>query len=135
MPTYASLINRKLVVQSSRKPFLAVDEHFFAQLLRPRLEKVFVDEAWYLATYPDVSEAIKHGVVPGAKAHFSLFGYYEHRMPHAITVDETWYLQEYPDVRDVVGSRHFASGQMHFELLDYREGRFPYPRFEFKSVE
>lgn len=135
MPTYASLINRKLVVPSSRKPFLAVDEHFLAQLLRPQLEKVFVDESWYLGAYPDVSEAIKHGVVPGAKAHFCLFGYYEHRMPHKITVDETWYLQEYPDVRDGVASKHFASGQEHFELLGYREGRFPFPGFEFKSIE
>ncbi len=131
IPTYASLINRKLVVPSSKKPFLAVDEHFVAQLLLPRLEKIQVDEAWYLDTYPDVHAAIKRGVVPTAKAHYCLYGYFEHRMPHRILVDEPWYLMEYPDVREgVVTAKHFASGQQHFELMGYKEGRYPYRGFQ-----
>lgn len=131
IPTYASLINRKLIVPSSKKPFLAVDEHFIAQLLLPRLEKIHVDEAWYLNAYPDISAAIKRGVVPSAKAHYCQYGYYEHRMPHRILVDEAWYLMEYPDVREgVVTAKHFASGQEHFELLGYKEGRYPYRGFE-----
>jgi hypothetical protein len=130
IPTYASLINRKLIVPSSKKPFLAVDEHFIAQLLMPGLEKIHVDEEWYLVAYPDVSAAIKRGVVPNAKAHYCQFGYYEHRMPHRVLVDEPWYLSEYPDVRDGVNAKHFASGQEHFELLGFKEGRVPYRGFE-----
>jgi len=135
VPTYATLINRKLVVPSSRKPFVAVDEHFLAELLMPRLEKVQVDEQWYLETYPDVLDAIQRGVVPGAKAHYCQYGYFENRMPHRILVDEPWYLSEYPDVRDgVVDAKDFASGQEHFERLGYREGRFPYRGFELHAA-
>ena len=136
IPTYASLINRKLIVPSSKKPFLAVDEHFVAQLLMPQLEKIHVDEAWYLRAYPDVSAAIKGGVVPTAKAHYCQYGYYEHRMPHRILVDEPWYLMEYPDVREgVVTAKHFASGQEHFELLGYKEGRYPYRGFQLETED
>ena len=129
IPTYASLINRKLIVPSSKKPFLAVDEHFITQLLLPRLEKIQVDEEWYLTNYPDVSAAIKRGVVPTAKAHYCQSGYYEHRLPHRILVDESWYLTEYSDVKEGVVAKHFASGQEHFELLGFKEGRFPYRGF------
>ena len=128
--TYASLINRKLIIPSSKKPFLAVDEHFVAQLMLPLLERIHVDEGWYLTAYPDISAAIKRGVVPTAKAHYCQFGYYEHRMPYRILVDESWYLTEYPDVRDGVAAKHFASGQVHFELLGYKEGRFPFRGFD-----
>lgn len=135
IPPYATLINRKLIVPSSRKPFVAVDEHFVTQLLMPRLEKIQVDEAWYLETYPDVGDAIQRGVVPGAKAHYCQYGYFEHRMPHRILVDEPWYLAEYPDVREgVVVSKDFDSGQDHFERLGYKEGRFPYRGFELQVV-
>jgi len=133
IPTYANLINRKLLLPSSKKPFLAVDEHFFAQLLKPLLEKIHVDEDWYLRTYSDVSAAIKKGVVATAKAHYCLYGFYEHRMPHCVLVDETWYLTEYPDVGEGVNAKHFASGQAHFELFGYREGRCPYQDFQLEQ--
>ncbi len=134
IPPYASLINRKLIVPSSRKPFVAVDEHFVAQLLLPRLERIHVDESWYLTTYPDVGAAIARGVVPNAKAHYCHYGYYEHRMPHRIAVDEPWYLAEYPDVRGGVDAKDFASGQDHFERLGYKEGRYPYRGFALETV-
>jgi hypothetical protein len=133
IPTYATLINRKLLLPSSKKPFLAVDEHFLAQLLKPRIEKIHVDEDWYLRTYSDVSAAIQSGVVPNAKAHYCQYGFYEHRMPHCVMVDENWYLAEYPDVNDGVKSKHFASGQDHFEIFGYREGRYPYQAFELQQ--
>ena len=131
IPTYATLINRKLVVPSSKKPFVAVDEHFMALLLMPRLERIEVDEEWYLNAYSDVVAAIERGVVPNAKAHYCKYGYFENRMPHRILVDEAWYLAEYPDVRSgVVDSKDFESGQDHFERLGYKEGRFPYRDFQ-----
>jgi hypothetical protein len=135
IPPYSSLINRKLIVPSSRKPFVAVDENFVTQLLMPGLERIRVDEAWYLETYPDVRDAIQRKVVEGAKAHYCQYGYFEHRMPHRIAVDEPWYLSEYPDVREgVIGARDFASGQDHFERLGYKEGRFPYRGFRLETV-
>jgi hypothetical protein len=133
IPTYANLINRKLVMPSSQKPFLAVDEEFLAQLLKPRLEKIHVDEEWYLGTYSDVRAAIKSGVVPNAKAHYCQYGFYEHRMPHCVLVDENWYLTEYPDVREEVSAKHFASGQDHFDIFGYREGRQPCEAFELEQ--
>jgi hypothetical protein len=136
IPNYASLINRKLIVPSSKKPFVAVDEHFLALLLKPRLERIEVDESWYLSTYPDVGAAIERGVVPNAKAHYCKYGYFEHRMPHRILVDEAWYLAEYPDVRGgVVDTKDFESGQDHFERLGYKEGRFPYRDFHLTTVD
>jgi hypothetical protein len=132
-PTYANLINRKLIRPSSKKPFLAVDEHFLAQLLKPRLEKIRVDEEWYLRTYSDVSAAIASGMVPNAKAHYCLYGFYEHRMPQRVLVDENWYLKEYPDVSEGVIAKHFASGQDHFDIFGYREGRYPYQAFELEQ--
>jgi len=131
--TYANLINRKLVLPSAQKTFLTVDEEFLTQLLKPRLEKIHVDEEWYLGAYPDVSAAIKNGVVPNAKAHYCQYGFYEHRMPHCVRVDENWYLTEYPDVREGVRAKHFASGQDHFELWGYREGRRPCEAFELEQ--
>lgn len=129
-PTYASLLNRKLLVPSARQPFVAVDVHFIVDLMMPMVEKVPVDVAWYLKTYPDVGTAIKKGVVADAVAHYCRFGYYEHRMPFEILVDEAWYLKEYPDVRDAVAAKELASGQTHFEQMGYREGRFPYADFD-----
>ncbi len=130
-PTYASLLNRQLVIPSTKQPFIAVDKHFLLDLMMPLLERVRVDEEWYLKTYRDVQAAIRGGLVPDAKAHFCRFGYYEHRMPHRISVDESWYLAEYPDVREAVAARTFPSGQAHFEELGYKEGRFPYAGFRF----
>jgi hypothetical protein len=119
------------VIPSAKQPFIAVDKYFLLDLMMPLLEKVKVDEDWYLKTYPDVHAAIRGGVVADAKAHFCRFGYYEHRMPHPILVDEAWYLNEYPDVQGAVTAKTFASGQAHFEELGYKEGRFPYAGFRF----
>jgi len=132
-PTYATLLNRKLLVPSPRQPYVAVDAHFIFDLMMPLLEMIHVDEAWYLSTYPDVGAAIQNGVVPDANSHYCRFGYYEHRMPYQILVDELWYLNEYPDVRDAVTSKVFGTGQNHFEQLGYKEGRIPYAGFHLQS--
>ncbi len=131
IPSYASLINRKLIMPSTRKPFVGIDEHFMAQLLMPSLEMIRVDEAWYVEYYPDVRDAIAGGLVPGAKAHYCRYGYFENRMPRRIVIDEPWYLTEYPDVRAAVfDAKSFESGQDHFNRLGYGEGRYPYPNFQ-----
>jgi hypothetical protein len=99
------------------------------------LQKINVDEAWYIQAYPDVRDAIQKGIVPDAKSHYYRFGYFEHRMPYQIVVDEPWYQAQYPDVRAAIVGRHFASGQAHFDLLGFREGRFPYANFRLDLVD
>jgi len=45
------------------------------------LRGITVDEPWYLAQYPDVSEAIQAGMFKSAKHHFVENGYFEGRRP------------------------------------------------------
>ena len=129
LPTYASLINEKAIIPPGTSPYFGVKDHFFQACMADRLARVRVDEAWYLAAYPDVGEAIAAGTVPDGRTHFVMFGYYEHRMPYAIDVDEAWYLRVHPDVHKAVQRRHFASAQDHFNRFGYREGRLPHANF------
>jgi hypothetical protein len=117
--TYATLLNKKLVVPSQQ----------FAMLLGPHIERIRLDEDWYLKQYPDVRDAIDRGEFSSASEHYTKVGYFEHRMPHAIEVEEAWYLEQYPDVRDAVANGVFANGQTHFTRVGFREGRFPHPNF------
>lgn len=127
--TFATLINRKILVPSASSEYLAVERHFLNQLMIPLLEQVNVDEKWYLTTHPDVREAIARGDVQNAREHYVLHGFFEHRRPYRIDVDEKWYLSAYPDVKEALQRRDFESGQAHFETVGYREGRFPFPNF------
>lgn len=133
--TYAELINQKILVPQQPAGYIQVEAHFFVDCMLPILQKIKVDEAWYIRAYPDVREAIQNGIVPDAKAHYYRFGFYEHRMPYHIIVDEPWYLAQYPDVRAAIASRHFASGQAHFDLLGFREGRVPYANFRLDPAD
>ena len=58
LPIYGSLLGRKMVVPSTRTGYIAVDQFLFFELMARRLVDVPVDDAWYLATYPDIREAI-----------------------------------------------------------------------------
>ena len=97
--------------------------------LARRLVDVPVDDAWYLATYPDIREAIATGAVSNAAHHYARFGYFEHRMPRNIVVDPVWYLEAHPDVREAIGKKVYNSAQEHYELAGFREGRLPYAGF------
>jgi hypothetical protein len=98
----------------------------FLDMIRSLLSVIEVDEAWYLATYPDVAEAIASGSVPSARHHFLHNGYFEGRLPFAIGVDERWYLQENPGVAEYVRDGRLQSAQQHFDHDGYREGRLPF---------
>lgn len=128
---FASLLNRKLVVLSASSPdYVAIDRHFFYEILRPIIDRIRIDCDWYMAAYPDVAEAVSKEIVTDARDHFRRFGYFEHRMPYQILIHEDWYVEQYPDVRDAIERRAFTSGQNHFEVSGYREGRMPFPNFE-----
>jgi hypothetical protein len=129
IPTFATLLNDRVVAPSNAEEYVGVRRHFFQDCMAWFLDRVKVDEGWYLSTYPDVRKALTDGVVPNARTHWVKFGYYEHRMPFRIEVDEPWYLTAYPDIERAVKRRDVLSGQDHFERFGYREGRLPYARF------
>ena len=135
IPPYATLINEKVVIPSSSTPYFAVEQHFFFSYMKTVVQRIYVDEEWYLRGYPDVKEAIENGRVLSAKEHYSRFGYYEHRLPHPISVDTPWYLQTYPDVQDSIKRQHFASAMTHFQQVGYKEGRLPYAGFQLQLVD
>ena len=132
MEPLSALINRKLMLPSQKTNYIAVEMHYLSQVLKSQVGQVFVDEVWYKTRYPDVIDALKDGKISNVAEHYSMHGYYEHRMPYEILVDEKWYLKEYDDIATAVKIGTFASGQMHFDELGYREGRIPYPYFRLK---
>ena len=95
------------------------------ELLQTMLARVRVDEPWYLATYPDVAEAVQKGTLKSAHDHYIRSGYFENRLPSAIRVDENWYIATYPDVMTAIKSGHVKNGQQHFESNGFKEGRLP----------
>ena len=92
-------------------------------IVRLLLRSVTFDEAWYLAEYPDIAEAIAAGEVKSARHHFIDSGYFEGRLPAALEVDEAWYLAEYPDVAEGIERGEILSARQHFLEHGYEEGR------------
>jgi hypothetical protein len=98
----------------------------FIQMVRRLIADVPVDESWYLERYPDIAEAIRHGVVASPKYHFVHDGYFEGRVPFPIRVDEQYYLTQNPGVAEYVQKGDLKSGQQHFDEHGYKEGRLPF---------
>ncbi len=132
MESYAALINKRILIPSQKVNYIGVEMHFLSQALRAYVQKIYVDEEWYLTRYPDIVAALKAGTITDAWEHYQLYGFYEHRMPHEILVDERWYLDQYADIRKAVDAQVYQSGQHHFEELGYKEGRIPYAHFSLK---
>ena len=128
--TYAALRNQGLLSHEASDTHFRVERHFFIALMAKRIENLKFDEAWYLAKYPDVRDAVKRGIVRSAREHYVLYGYYEHRMPTAILVNDRWYLEQYPDVAEAMRRGVYKSAQAHFDAAGFREGRMPYPNFK-----
>jgi hypothetical protein len=135
VPSYAALVNERIVVPSSSTPYFAVEQHFFFSCMQKLLDRIYVDDVWYLQKYPDVREAVESGKVPAAREHYARFGYYEHRLPYPIEVDEPWYLDTYTDVEDSIRNRNYASAEKHFEFVGFREGRLPHPNFKLRLAD
>jgi hypothetical protein len=98
----------------------------FIQLIRRMISGVEVDEVWYRQQYEDIGRAIEEGQFTSAKKHFVDDGYFEGRLPFAMTVDDAYYQRENPDVADSVRKGVVASTQTHFDEDGYREGRLPF---------
>ena len=127
--SYATLLNLRLVVPSARSEYVVVDRTFWTETLACRIATVPLDAAWYCRRYPDVAEAIAAGLLPDANQHYRNSGYFEHRLPFAITVDARWYVTEYADVSAALSRKLYRSAQEHFEEVGFKEGRLPYPGF------
>jgi len=132
--SFATLINQKVLIPSPRTQYVAVDKEHLVDFLKPSLRAIYVDHDWYLATNPDIAEAINSGIVANAADHYVTFGYYEHRMPYEINVDEDWYLTQYSDVKEAVARRLFPSARAHYYSVGFREGRLPHANFSLRLV-
>ncbi len=118
---YGSLVG----VNVRGQAFVEVLKTQLHQLLRPLIRAIEVDEDWYVATYADVAEAIRHGTISSGTEHYRQAGYFEDRMPRRIDVDERWYRSAYPDVDRAINERQVETAQQHFETDGFREGRLP----------
>lgn len=130
--TFATFVNQKILLPSSRTNYVAVEKSHLVDFMKPFLKSIYVDSDWYIGSNPDVAQAIFDGAIATAAEHYVTFGYYEHRMPYRIEVDADWYLAQYADVNEAVTSGAFASAQEHYSLLGYKEGRLPYANFILK---
>jgi len=133
--SYATLINQKLLMPSTRTQYIAVDRDHLVDFMKPSLRPIHVDSIWYVQAHPDVAEAIRKGIVADAKDHYVTYGYYEHRMPYEIDVEENWYLAQYPDVNAAVASGEIETARHHFYAAGFKEGRLPYAGFTFRLDE
>ncbi|MBK4730900.1 alkaline phosphatase D family protein [Oxynema sp. CENA135] len=80
------------------------------------------DERYYLATNPDVANAVSNGTIAPLQ-HFITFGQFERRDPSAI-FDTDYYLSQYLDVADAVRQGSLAAVE-HYLNFGQREGRDP----------
>ena len=71
------------------------------QSVEPQPNPTVFDEEFYLATNPDVAEAVAGGAFPSGLEHYRQFGGNEGRNPNP-SFDEAFYLQNNPDVAAAV---------------------------------
>jgi len=122
---FANLKNRFVVGSADGEVWAKIKYSDLEDFLRMILLSVEVDENWYRATYADIDEAIRNGVIKSAKQHFVTSGYFEGRLPYPMSVDEEWYLTAYEDIRAAVHAGTFTSASEHFATFGYAEGRLP----------
>jgi hypothetical protein len=133
--SFATLLNNKICVPSTLKTHYSVEKFFLSECLKEYISSVYLDEEWYLATYPDVATALANNPSMDARSHYVRFGYFEDRRPYAIKVDDAWYRENYKDVEQAVAEKNFASAQEHFDRIGYREGRLPFPGFSLRTAQ
>ena len=95
----------------------------FQRLLKVFLSRVEVDEAWYLASYPDVAEAVSNGDVANSQEHYQQSGYLEGRFPLKPVVDGQYYLRKNPDLVAAIEAGEVDDLEKHFIGAGYSEGR------------
>ncbi|MBD2098275.1 hypothetical protein H6F90_24710 [Trichocoleus sp. FACHB-591] len=81
------------------------------------------DERYYLATNPDVANAVQAGFFSSGLQHFQLFGITEGRVSVSPLYNEGLYLQANPDVANAVATGSLRSGLQHYILYGETESR------------
>jgi hypothetical protein len=74
--------------------YLHIRYEQFKDIVQNIIDDIYVDEPWYIETYPDVSVAISDGTIETAKQHFVRYGIFEGRKPRDTTAD--WQLDARP---------------------------------------
>ncbi len=125
VPPFKLISSRMAVVKVNGKTKVNTSYDEFVSVVKLLLRGVAFDEQWYLARYPDVAEAVAHGVFANGRQHFIEVGYFEGRRPREFEVDEKWYLEQYPDVAESIKLGDAKSPRQHFNEHGYEEGRLP----------
>ncbi len=94
--------------------------HDRALFLAPASASLY-DEAWYLARYPDVADAVTAGTYASGRDHWLSHGEAEGRSP-SLLFDSTWYLARNPDVAAAVAAG-ITDAYSHFLSFGMAEGR------------
>ncbi|GBQ23674.1 glycosyltransferase [Gluconacetobacter sacchari DSM 12717] len=84
------------------------------------------DTDWYMATYPQVLDAIRRGEWRSILHHY-LHNKSDGHFDPCPYFSERFYVQSNPDIRDAILSGQFNSGYEHFLLYGLRERRQPHP--------
>ncbi len=131
VPPYDAVLNS---IGTSREDIEGAEEvtipvQLFRFLMQIAVAHSDFNEAGYLASNPDVADAVKSGAVDSARLHYVGFGYFEGRTGATPEVDERWYLKAYPDVGSAVRAGQISSAAEHFTVVGAVEGRSPSIRY------
>jgi len=106
---------------------IAIDPRLLVHILRRIAAAQPFDEAFYLATYDDISQAHGQGAVGDLHTHFIEAGFIEGRMGAAPAVDAEFYLSSNPDVGRAIAAGQVGSAEEHYIQRGAAEGRAPTP--------
>jgi hypothetical protein len=111
-------VNQKIIILSDESDYVAVDHYFFNDCIRFLIDRIRLDEQWYLNKYPDVKQAIAKKTAKDAKEHFVRFGYFEHRLPYRIEVQEGGTLSNIPTSKKPLSSASSNRAKNILKLTD-----------------
>lgn len=93
------------------------------------------NEKGYLATNPDIQDAVRSGEVRDPRLHYIRFGYFEGRRGGTPEVDEDWYRRTYSDVGTAIRTGKITSAKEHFGVIGAEEFRAPSAAFEIDTKQ
>ena len=111
-----------------------LNRSYLTALLRPQIEKIHFDEAYYREKNPDLRDAEARGDIFDLHSHYLSFGFFENRLPCAVEVDGLFYARAYPDVAVALLESRTPSFQFHFETSGFVEGRMPRAGWRFSNL-
>ena len=120
-PVHRALLGRWRLVEPAmlREMFRAVPR------LPRHLDRIapLFDEAFYLATHPDVRAAVEAGGYGSGREHYLAHGFDEGRA--AVRIDAAWYARTYPLAAQEIGEAWYAGPEHHFAEIGAARGYRP----------